>query len=896
MVGDIVGFTAHMAIDERQALDYIGRMRGTAKPLVAGFDGLWVKDIGDGFLASFHSAVEAVGCAVAIQRALYGNPDFQLRLGIHLGDVVFEDDDVLGDGVNIAARLETLAVPGGICASGQIVDLVRNQPDLHFARLGVTNLPHQVAAYAVGPPDLPLPTVAETLAGREADAADKIDLVDAAVTLERDALRRRLRRWQLASAVLLLLAVLGAGVRVRIGRLLGSTRDAAAASLLVVDAGHDPQRTDDAATPAGTGGGDIDPPVLRVGDLSTAGDDDVRLSARFNDVLRRTLTERNDVALVPDAAVRALVARLRMPADAALTPAIAVRAAARDPQVRAVVAGDVRFLGGRYALSVDLVDPTSGATIGAWSDDAAGAADLLPAMRRLADAFADAVPDAVAALPTPMPAVAPMAGLDVTTSSAAALAAYADAFADVRDGRWDAAHERAEQAVAADPGFALAHVVVAEAERRLGRAAAADALGRALALTGTLPAVERDLVRGAVLRGAGDCPGAADALQAAARTVPALAAVHADLDLTNAGLALACAGNTAAAVQALEAAVAARPGDAAPAGALLRVHLAKTGDIAAARRAARVLARAIPSESDPAGIVFPAIELAANARLAAADDALASAGARAGDDAVLRIRLAFQRAAVAAAAGDIAGAAERTRQAADLAERHAATQWQAAALWQLGWLDRLRGDEGGWSRRLADLAASFPPSVAATARAWQLADRARAGDGAAPAVFARDVASTLPDARDRAAFGAYIDGQLALARGDVAAADSAFAAAAAAAPEPPVEPPTFGLRPNVARLALAEAAAAVGGSDVDALATVQSVRDDSLAAFADPLAVGAVTWLQSHARAGRLLESAGDRDAAVAAYETLLRWWGDSALADAAAVRVRVGALTGDVR
>ena len=77
---------------------------------------------------------------------------------------------------------------------------------------------------------------------------------------------------------------------------------------------------------------------------------------------------------------------------------------------------------------------------------------------------------------------------------------------------------------------------------------------------------------------------------------------------------------------------------------------------------------------------------------------------------------------------------------------------------------------------------------------------------------------------------------------------------------------------------------------------VQSVRDESLAAFADPLAIGAVTWLQSHARAGRLLEAAGDRDAAVAAYETVLRWWGDSTLADAAAVRVRVGALTGDVR
>ncbi|MFN8423083.1 MAG: adenylate/guanylate cyclase domain-containing protein [Anaerolineae bacterium] len=166
MVGDIVGFTAHMAMDEREALAYVGRMRRIIKPLVSAYDGQWIKDIGDGFLASFDSAVEAVECAVAVQHALRDDPAFQLRLGVHLGDVVFEDSDVLGDGVNVAARLEMLAVPGEICASGQVVDLLRNQPDLRFARLGVTNLPHSVEAYAIATSDGLLPTAAEALAGR----------------------------------------------------------------------------------------------------------------------------------------------------------------------------------------------------------------------------------------------------------------------------------------------------------------------------------------------------------------------------------------------------------------------------------------------------------------------------------------------------------------------------------------------------------------------------------------------------------------------------------------------------------------------------------------------------------------------------------------------------------
>lgn len=893
MVGDIVGFTAHMAMDEREALAYVGRMRRVIKPLVSAYDGQWIKDIGDGFLASFDSAVEAVECAVAIQHALRDDPAFQLRLGVHLGDVVFEDSDVLGDGVNVAARLEMLAVPGGICASGQVVDLLRNQPELRFARLGVTNLPHSVEAYAIATSDGLLPTAAEALAGRDVDARGKIDLVDAAAPHERDALRRSRARWRFAAGTLGAALLFSGAARLRTTTTMtdGPSGAESAAAVLVVDAGHAPSVADPAAA------GDLVPaPALRLADLAAAGDDDVRLSARFNELLKRTIAQRGAAPLFPDGDLRALMPRLRLPGDSAVTPSIANEAARREPRIRAVLVGDVRQVGPRFTLSVDLIDPATGSAVQAWSDDAAGDAELLPAMRRVADAVAAAVPGSLARIPPASATAAPGPALRVSTGNAEALAPLGDALAAADDGRWRTAFDLAEQALAIDPDFAIAHVVAAEAERRLGRASIADHIGRAAALTDTLPAGEKELVRAAVLRARGDCQTSGAALEAAARTAPDLAAAYAGLDLTNPGLALACAGDVPGAVAALEAQAAARPADPAPLDALLRVHLAATTDIAVARRAALALAGRPAAVPDAAAQLFPALELAVNGRLAAAAEALPEAAA-AGDADLAPIRLAFMRAMLAAAAGDAATAAEHTRQAADLAERQAATQWQAAAVWQLGWLDRLRGDESGWSRRLNELTTAFPPSIAAVAGAWQLADRARAGDAGALAAYRRDVAPRIADRRERAAFDGFIDGLSAMARRDPAAARAAFAAAVDTAPDPPLEPPTFALRSGVARLALAEAEVALDGArSPDAADTVRELRDRAVGAFADPLAVGAVTWLQGHARAGRLFEAAGQPADAIGAYETALRWWGNSALADAAAVRARVAALTAGAR
>ena len=111
MFTDIVGYTAMMGKDEQQAPQTLQENRDLIKPLVQQFNGRWLKEIGAGTLSSFTSAMDAVDCDLAVQLALRENPGLSLRIGIHIGDVVFEDEDVFGDGVNVVSRIESLTAP-----------------------------------------------------------------------------------------------------------------------------------------------------------------------------------------------------------------------------------------------------------------------------------------------------------------------------------------------------------------------------------------------------------------------------------------------------------------------------------------------------------------------------------------------------------------------------------------------------------------------------------------------------------------------------------------------------------------------------------------------------------------------------------------------------------------
>ncbi len=101
MFTDIAGYTALMGEDEQKAFEILRKNRQVQKPIIEKFNGVWIKELGDGVLASFSTVTDAVSCASEIQKACVDIEDLKLRIGIHLGEVVFEDNDVFGDGVNI---------------------------------------------------------------------------------------------------------------------------------------------------------------------------------------------------------------------------------------------------------------------------------------------------------------------------------------------------------------------------------------------------------------------------------------------------------------------------------------------------------------------------------------------------------------------------------------------------------------------------------------------------------------------------------------------------------------------------------------------------------------------------------------------------------------------------
>jgi len=140
MFTDMVGYTALMQEDEDKARALIERHRAHMKPFVEKHDGEIIQYVGDGTFCRFDSAKEAVNAAVEIQKVLELEPDINLRIGIHVGDVVFKGDEVYGDGVNIASRLEPLAESGGVCISGRVYEDIKNQSDIEAVFLGEKNL------------------------------------------------------------------------------------------------------------------------------------------------------------------------------------------------------------------------------------------------------------------------------------------------------------------------------------------------------------------------------------------------------------------------------------------------------------------------------------------------------------------------------------------------------------------------------------------------------------------------------------------------------------------------------------------------------------------------------------------------------------------------------------
>ena len=180
LAADVVGYSRMMGEDEAGTAKAVRERREAAAPIIAAHGGRLFKTMGDGMLIEFPSVVAAVECALAMQKQMAqrnaetsGANDIVYRIGVHLGDVLVDGDDVLGDGVNIAARLEGVAEPGGVSISGSAYDHVRGRVEVEFVDLGEKTLkniarPLRVFAARVGPSNVGRPAAPPSLSASPA--------------------------------------------------------------------------------------------------------------------------------------------------------------------------------------------------------------------------------------------------------------------------------------------------------------------------------------------------------------------------------------------------------------------------------------------------------------------------------------------------------------------------------------------------------------------------------------------------------------------------------------------------------------------------------------------------------------------------------------------------------
>ncbi|HEY6437548.1 MAG TPA: adenylate/guanylate cyclase domain-containing protein, partial [Ignavibacteriaceae bacterium] len=176
MFTDMVGYTALMQENERQAKILRDKHRAVLERLILEHRGQILQYYGDGTLTIFGSAIEAAICGAKIQKELQLEPKVPLRIGIHAGDVVYDDEGVYGDGVNIASRIENIAIPGSVLISDKINDELKNQTEISSVFMGryeLKNVKHPVKVFALKSDGLALPSP-DQLEGKSAVAGNSI--------------------------------------------------------------------------------------------------------------------------------------------------------------------------------------------------------------------------------------------------------------------------------------------------------------------------------------------------------------------------------------------------------------------------------------------------------------------------------------------------------------------------------------------------------------------------------------------------------------------------------------------------------------------------------------------------------------------------------------------------
>jgi len=160
MFADIVGYTAMMQKDEQQALSLLHRFKSLVEELAENHQGRIVQYYGDGCLLTFNSSAHSVQCALALQKVFNQSDPIPVRIGLHLGEVVFQDGNVFGDGVNIASRIESMAIPGAVLMSKTIRDQIKNKHQHQVQSLGhfeFKNVEEPMEVYALTTDGLPVP-------------------------------------------------------------------------------------------------------------------------------------------------------------------------------------------------------------------------------------------------------------------------------------------------------------------------------------------------------------------------------------------------------------------------------------------------------------------------------------------------------------------------------------------------------------------------------------------------------------------------------------------------------------------------------------------------------------------------------------------------------------------
>ena len=318
LAADVVGYSRLMAADEEGTLAGLRGLRAELMdPTIAKHHGRIVKLMGDGALVEFASVVDAVRCAVEIQRAMAGRavdlPEDQrirFRIGVNLGDVIIAGDDIYGDGVNIAARLEGLAEPGGIVISGTAFDHAK-KTEAGFRYIGrqqVKNIPEAVRAYRI----MLDPATAGTVIGEEQERSPR-------------------RRWLTAAAVLVVILA-GGGV-----------------VAWLKPWQHPPETSDSLELP--------EKPSIAVLPFENVGDD--AQQGYFADGL-------TDDLITELSKISGLLTIARNSVFNYKDKALDIRQVAKELGVRYVLQGSVRRAGEQLRINAQLIDGTTGSHV--WAE------------------------------------------------------------------------------------------------------------------------------------------------------------------------------------------------------------------------------------------------------------------------------------------------------------------------------------------------------------------------------------------------------------------------------------------------------------------------------------------------------------------------------------------------